>query len=217
MNTIQEIAYKVRQHYFEGFIDEYYKQKKEITHLCNGDKNVLNQFKIETDCILNPDYKKDVKLIDINNRPSGQIGKFYRDDIGIFHNHVPVNNVLYYPVLTHEDEFVEEDIPLFEPFRGIIRNTNIEINPFPWFHSQITFYPNANAIYGILDMWFYKWFFRNTTPDPFKDVIHRMDGPHLEKDGGESYFIDFGSSPPEAFLELVYQTCRDGVDKIKIS
>jgi len=164
MNTIQKIAYKVRQHYFEGFIDEYYKQKKEIIELSKRDKSIQSQYRIETDWKSNPDYKKDVKLKDIINRPSDQISKFYRDDIGVFQNHVPVNTILYYPVLTYEDdEFVEEDIPLFEPFSGKIQNTEFEINPFPWFHSEITFFPNANAIYGILDMWFYKWFFRNTT------------------------------------------------------
>jgi hypothetical protein len=66
-------------------------------------------------------------------------------------------------------------------------------------------------------MWFCKWFFRNTNPDPFKNVIHRMDGPHIEENGGESYFIDFGTAPPEAFLDFVYQVCRDGVDRIIIN
>lgn len=44
-----------------------------------------------------------------------------------------------------------------------------------------------------------------------------MDGPHSEQDGGESYFIDFGTAPPEAFLDLIYEVCRDGVEKIRIN
>ena len=59
--------------------------------------------------------------------------------------------------------------------------------------------------------------FRNTTPGPFKNVKHRMDGPQLELYGGESYFIDFGSAPPEAFLDLIYQVCREGINRIQIS
>ena len=44
-----------------------------------------------------------------------------------------------------------------------------------------------------------------------------MDGPHIEENGGESYFIDFGTAPPEAFLELVYEVCRVGMSGIQIS
>ena len=73
MNTIQEIAYKVRQHYYEGFLEEYHQQKMRTLQLSNGDKSFQSQLKIETDCILNPDYKKNVRLMDIDNRPSDQI------------------------------------------------------------------------------------------------------------------------------------------------
>lgn len=124
---------------------------------------------------------------------------------------------MFYPVLTFEvDEFVEEDILIFEPSSGRIRNTEFIVNPFPWFHCQFTFYPDAKTIYGILDMWFYKWFFGINTPDPFKNVIHRMDGPHPEQDGGESYFIDFGTAKPEALLDLIYEVSREGVYRIQI-
>lgn len=135
--------------------------------MCDGERMLQNQFKIETDCSLNPDFKKDIKLKDIENRPSELIGRFYRDDIAIFQNHVPVNTILFYPVLTYEiDEFVEEDIPVFETYTGKVTNTKVLINPFPWFHSQIIFYPNAHAIYGILDMWL-QVVFQKYYPRPF--------------------------------------------------
>lgn len=52
--------------------------------------------------------------------------------------------------------------------------------------------------------------------DQFKNVNHRMDGPHSEQHGGESCFINFGTAPPEAFLDLVYEACGAGINRIQI-
>jgi hypothetical protein len=214
--TIQEIAYMVRQHYYEGFIDEYSLHKRNILNKFDGDISD-NQFSIVSDYNAKNNLRKNAILQEIIKSP-GHRNKLYREDFVVLKNQSPIEDFVFYPVLTNdEDDFVEEDIPAFTTFKGKINKTDIEIQPFPWFQCRIEFFPAAEAIKGILDCWFFRWFFRYTKPDPFLNVIHRLDGPQIEEYGGESYFIDFGTAPPEAFLDLVYETSRGTVAKIIIN
>ncbi len=218
MNTLEAIAYEIRNHYFVQLEEEYQKQTNLIIHLNNECKSDQNQYRLKTDFETDADSLKGIKFADIKNISSDQSNKLYRDDIVVMKGPKQVNSIMCWPtIICDEDEFDEEDIPSFVPFNGRIKQTEIELHPFPWFCCKITFFPHANAIQGILEIWFNNWFYRQIRPDPFLNVIHYMDGPHVEKEGGESYFIDFGTAPPEAFLELIEQVCRKGVNKILIN
>ncbi|HOX77015.1 MAG TPA: hypothetical protein PLW31_03160 [Bacteroidales bacterium] len=216
MNTLQTIAKKVRDHYLQRFSEEYINQEKLINHLRQGTKSGQWQWRLETDYNLAVGQQwigsKDIKY----GKPD-QAYKMYRHDLVIFRNNKLAKTFMCWPVhACEEDEFIEEDIPSFEPFQGQINQMELEIHPFPWFYCNIIFYPNAEAIKGIMDMWFYQWFFRKSKPDPFLKVIHRLDGPYQEPDGSESYLVDFGTAPPEAFTDFLHQTCRSKVKRILI-
>jgi hypothetical protein len=216
-NTLYSIANESRLLYYQRLLEEYHKQKDILTHKSKGNITFDNKIKLEPDCESEADYKKYIRLEDISDHVSNHNTKLYREDIVVFQNNQKTKSILCYPVHVYEDDFVEEEIPIFKTFKGKIKLTEIEINPFPWFCTKITFYPSAETIKGILDFWFYKWFFSISKPNPFLNVVHRLDGPQLELYGGESYYIDLGTAPAESFLELIYEVCRDGVDKIEIS
>jgi hypothetical protein len=81
----------------------------------------------------------------------------------------------------------------------------------------VEFYPNADPVKGLIDLWFQKWCYpRKKCPGPFFNVIHSINGPYMEKDGGELYFIDFGTAPAAAFCDFITYVCRNGIDRIAI-
>lgn len=216
MNLIQNIAIKIREHYLQRFIEEYSKQNEMIAiEEKEGRSNCSNR-RLLTDCELEF-FPKEVKLASIKQVKPANENKLYRRDIVVFRDMKPSEILLCWPVrINEEDDFAEEDIPRFHPFFGEINQIEIEIRPFPWFQCNLVFYPNADNIKGIMDCWFYKWYYTIRKPDPFLNVIHRIDGPYIIPEGGELYSIDFGSALPEAFCDLIYQVCRNGVKKLLI-
>ena len=129
-----------------------------------------------------------------------------------------MDDFMCWPVVYSSDqEYVKEDFPVFPVHRDIINDTEIEINPFPWFICNIEFYPNADPVKGLIDMWFQKWYYpRKKNTGPFLNVIHIINGPYDKKNGCELYSIDFGTAPAEAFCEFIDLVCRNGISKIVI-
>jgi len=217
VNMIQEIAQTVRQHYLHRFLEEYNEQK----HKMSGDKNRGNadtkyNWNLITDCELSG-YGKNVKYKDMVQGKLNKKPKLYRHDMVLMRDTKPVKPFMCWPVLLSDDEeYSEEDIPFFPQYSKTINTTIVEINPFPWFVCNILFYPNAENVKGIMDLWFQNWFYPKKKPNPFLNVVHRIDGPHSENEGGELYQFDFGTAPAESFCDLINNICGSGVDRIVI-
>jgi len=217
MNTVQTIAETVRQHYLHRLLEEHKAVKRKIAGVkAHNRNNVSHQWSLVTDCDL-IDNGNTVKFKDIVPVHKAQKTKMYRHDMVLFRDNKPVKPYMCWPVLSSDDgEFVEEDFPVFSPYSATINATEIEINPFPWFVCNFVFYPNAETVKGIIDLWFRNWFYPTGKPDPFCNVVHRIDGPYRQKGGGELYQFDFGTAPGEAFWDLISQVCRTGVKRIII-
>jgi len=217
METICEIAKTVRQHYLQRFLIDYNENKQRLSQIkSNGNSGTPDNWSLVTDCEMGL-YRKTLKYKDLTQGQPNQKPKLYRHDMVLIKDTKAVKPFMCWPVLIPDDEeFVTEDIPYFLPCFTTIKNTLIEINPFPWFVCNISFCPNAENVKGIIDLWFRNWFYPKRKADPFLNVVHRIDGPNRENDGGESYQFDFGTAPDEAFCDLINQCSRDGVTKIVI-
>ena len=216
-NMIQEIAQTVRQYYIHRFTEEYNEQK----HKMSGKKTLGSSgskyiWSLITDCELSG-YEKNVKYKDMIQGKPNKKPKLYRHDMVLMRDTKPVKPFMCWPVLLSDDEeYVEEVVPYFPKYYEKINTTIVEINPFPWFVCNILFYPNAENVKGIIDLWFQNWFYPKKKPNPFLNVVHRIDGPYSEKEGGEMYQFDFGTAPVESFCDLINNICRSGVDRIVI-
>jgi hypothetical protein len=211
MNSLLHTATEIREHYLIRFHKEYIEQQEILATYQDGHKRDLltdfEQYPVPKN--VNPAAKTYGEFIKEN--------KCYRHDIAITKNGLLTETVMCWPVIIYpEEESAEEDIPWFRPFHRKIIQTDIEIQPFPWFHCTCVFYPNAESVKGIIDLWFQRWFYSTSKPAPFLNVLHRMDGPYTELDGGESYNIDFGTAPPKAFCDLLNQVCKSQLKYILI-
>lgn len=199
MDELRKIATDVRNYYFQQLLQEYYQQQKHI----------MNQFIL---------FSSETKLALVTDcELKEDTNKLYRNDMVVFRNSEPVNKIMCWSTKeTANDDTVEDDILYFLPYFGKINKTEIEVHPFAWFNCFIIFYPNAVAIRGILDMRFQYWYNRKSHCKPFQNVMHYLDGPFRELDGGQSFVIDFGSAPAESFCDIIKQVCRSGIKKILI-
>jgi hypothetical protein len=214
---IQSIAKTVRLHYLDQLNEELRTVKHKLTRLTtkNG-HGIPCHWNLRTDCDLNG-IAKTVRYKDIQQGHSNQKNKMYRHDIVLFKNAKPMKPYMCWPVrLSDYEPFLEEDIPWFPVYNETIYDTRIEINPFPWYACTVLFYPDAQNIQGILDLWFRNWFYPKRRSKPFLNVVHRIDGPYQEKEGGETYHVDFGTAPEEAFCDLIANICRNGVSRVVV-
>jgi len=217
MNTLLTIARQAREHYIRQFSDEYETQLQLVSQMNRGVREGSDPFRLVTDCETTVNDSM-IETTGIAESGSRRKSKLYRYDMVIFRDQEPLESILCWPVHVYEEEgTAEEDIACFPPFVGIIKQTEVDIRPFPWFHCTLAFYPEAEAMKGIMDMWFYRWFYRQGKPEPFMNVIHRMDGPFSDHDEGEVYTIDFGTAPPEAFHDLIQKVCRSDVRRLLIT
>ena len=69
----------------------------------------------------------------------------------------------------------------------LVEVTEVDINPFGWFTSEIEFYPNVVSVKGLIDLWFQKWQYTKHKPNPFLSVIYINNGPYMDKAGCELY------------------------------
>lgn len=212
INPIKKIAEKVQQHYMQRFSDEYNKLVAEIIEPKNIELfgNTELTYSIDTDVEFDEsdDLSELYKTASANvNNIGGKIltPKKYRQDIVIRKGREIIEDTMVWPTIhTPGEEFDKEDIPDFPRYRGNYNNIDLEIQPFPWNHCKIVFTPNADPALGAMDLWFQKWYYSSLKPNPFKQVIHLIVGPHKVEYGNDiAYIIDFGTAPPEAFCELI--------------
>jgi hypothetical protein len=212
MSSLAYIANKIRNHYLLRFTEEYYENKQKVDMNNQKISFLEERWSIITDCELDEPFS------DINAINEDHTAKLFRQDIAVLKGPVVVEDFMCWPIVfSTDEEYIKEDFPAFPVHRDIINDTEIEINPFPWFLCDIEFYPNAHSVSGLIDMWFQKWYYpRKKSPGPFLNVIHIINGPYMEKEECELYSIDFGTAPPQAFCEFIAMVCRNGVDRIVI-
>jgi hypothetical protein len=214
MSSITYIAHKIRNHYLLQFSEEYYENKQKVDLINQGRSGLEEKWSIITDCESN-ESDSDINAINSIQNPINQTTKLYRKDMIILKGTLIMDDFMCWPIVYRKDEeFIKEDFPTFPVHRDIINNTEIEINPFPWFLCDIEFYPNADPVKGLIDLWFQKWYYPKGKSNPFLNVIHIINGPYMEKEGCEFYSIDFGTAPAKAFCDLITLVCRNGVDRI---
>lgn len=216
MCSINYIAVKTQQHYLKRFTEEYYvnKQTLDAKNLLESDQKKL--WHIITDCELDGYDKKENTNLRLQ-RSDEQGAKLFRQDLAIIRGTQLIDDFMCWPLIdTTDDEYIMEDIFSFPVYRDLVNETEIEINPFAWFNCEIEFYPNADSVKGLIDLWFQKWYYPKNKANPFFNVIHIINGPYKEKVGCELYQIDFGTAPAEAFMELIILVSRKGIDRILI-
>jgi hypothetical protein len=216
MCSINYIAVKTQQHYLKRFTEEYYvnKQTLDAKNLLESDSK--HMWRIITDCELDGFDKKEKTMLKFQGMDQ-PAEKLYRRDLAIIRGTKLMDDFMIWPLIeTADDEYVMEDIFSFAVYKGLINKTEIVINPFAWFTCEIEFYPNADSVKGLIDLWFQKWYYPKRVPDPFLNVIHIINGPYKENVGCELYHIDFGTAPAEAFIELIMFVSRNDVAVIII-
>jgi len=197
-----------RQHYYDHLICELKKYQKNADLNNSGTKNSNEYWKIITDFEQENTGTKDALNHLINNEIV--FDKSYRQDISIVKSKTRQENILCWP-LVHDivSDALVDDFPKYPQCSFSISTTIIEHNPFCWFACEILFYPNADPVKGLIDMWFSKWYYpRKKTSSPFLNVLHKIDGPFIEQEGCELYWIDFGTAPSEAFFDLLKLICN---------
>lgn len=216
MSSITYIAHKIQNHYLIRFSEEYDENKQKINMNNREISDLEETWSIITDCVLNESFN-DLNAINENQNTIDQTAKLFRQDIAILRGALVVEDFMCWPIVyCTDEEYIKEDFPTFPVYHDIINETEIEINPFPWFLCNIEFYPNADPVKGLIDLWFQKWYYPKGKTNPFLNVIHLINGPYSEKEGCELYCIDFGTAPAKAFCDLINLVCRNGVERIVI-
>ncbi len=150
----------------------------------------------------------------LNNTPSR---KLFRNDISIVKGTKVIEHVMCWPMVPSiDEEYKMEDFPDFNQYKTRFGHTRVEVSPIPWFNCEIFFYPSAEAVMGLIDLWFMKWYQPYKKAGTFLNVVHGITGPYKEETGGVVFYIDFGTAPARAFTDLLMQVCRMGVEKIVI-
>lgn len=212
-----ECVQRTRQHYFDFLIQEL-KECQRTVAVHNKGVNYTNEhWEIITDFEQgNNNGTNDViNLLITHDRG---FYKSYRQDIIIVKSETKKENILCWPVV-HDvvDGLMLDDFPKYPPCTFSINTTSVEINPFCWFACDIEFYPNADSVKGLIDLWFTMWFYpRKKISSPLLNVIHKIDGPFSEQEGCELYWIDFGTAPSAAFWDLLTLICREEIKRVVI-
>lgn len=209
---IKIIAKKAQQHYMERFSKEYEMYLSEIVEYKNHELfgNTELIYSIETDveykCETADRLSKKLSCTDANTYGREiKHNKRYRQDIVVNIGSQLYEDFMVWPILpTPEEEFDKDDIAEFPIYRNIHNKVEIEIHPFPWQHCNIRFIPDADPALGAINLWFQKWYYPRLNPNPFKQVVHIINGPFTSDEvKGVSYIFDLGTAPPEAFCELI--------------
>ena len=97
-----------------------------------------------------------------------------------------------------------------------IKGMTVEINPFVWNGCEFTLDKKPNITF---DNWAKKWMDiddkKKPGADGFQNVIHSVTFP-VEENGKWTTSIDFGSSPIEAFKELMTTFSGQGIKKVEV-
>jgi len=212
-----ECVSRTRQHYYDYLTRELKEYQKNTDFHNKGIKNINEHWKIITDCEQGNSTDTKCVLNHLINNDRG-FDKSYRQDMIVVKSETYKEKILCWPVV-HDivADVVLDDFPKYPQCSFTMNTTSIEINPFCWFACDMAFYPNADSVKGLMDMWFSKWFYpRKKIPSPFLNVLHKIDGPFSEQEGCELYWFDFGSAPSTAFLELLKIICREEVKRLVI-
>ena len=100
----------------------------------------------------------------------------------------------------------------YKPVEYIKSNTEVLVKPFCWNSCEIDC---DNLELDSLKEWVRQWLKIEEEFDSLSTAIHSCSIPE-EKDGQFSFTIDFGTSPSEAFYDLINTLERAGVTKISI-
>jgi len=217
MERLTHAAAITRDYYIKQFLKEYMRYKTEVFlyNLTLNDSTKKSHIACEE-----KSYYDGEKLTyaEIKRMEVSDTKKMYRDDFVIYNFFRGVESHLCWPVIIDEYKHtVTDDIPYFQSFETQVNNTSIFINPFLWQICEITFHPNAESVKALIESWFYRWFYSKEKAKTLKGVIHNIIGPYENEDKSETYYIDFGSAPVKAFVELIKQSCGHKVKKITIS
>lgn len=212
-----ECVSRTRQHYYNYLIRELKECQKNTDFHNREIKNTNEHWKIITDFEQGNNNGNNDLLNHLINNDRG-FDKSYRQDMIVVKSETDKEKTLCWPVV-HDivADVILDDFPKYPQCSFKINTTSIEINPFCWFACDIAFYPNADSVKGLIDMWFSKWFNpRKKISSPFLNVIHKIDGPFSEQEGCELYWIDFGTAPSAAFWDLLTLICREEIKRVVI-
>lgn len=80
------------------------------------------------------------------------------------------------------------------------------MRPFSWDNALFLIQRNGVVDWAPLANWFWQWFDAESVNSEDEDgmlgVVHFLSDPEAT-DGGYSFVVDFGSAPPECFLDLI--------------
>lgn len=211
MKTITDLALLTRNHYIRLLMAEFYMQQHRASQRNLNSKNQV-QWAVLTDYDSNCSSAKPIDILH-GTEPV----KLYRDDISIVKGNEIIEHVMCWPMVpSNDEEYKTEDFPNYQPYKTIKGQTRVEFNPFPWFNCEVHFYPSAEAVMGLIDLWFIKWYRSGRKAGTFLNVVHSITGPYREKSGYDVYYFDFGTAPAIAFTDFLAHVCRSGVEKIII-
>lgn len=115
-----------------------------------------------------------------------------------------------------EFNLVKDSVLKFEQQVYEVNGMKITVNPFVWNGCEFTLDKKPNITF---DNWAKKWMDIDdkTKPgaDGFQNVIHSVTFPE-EENGKWITSIDFGSSPIEAFKELMITLSGQGIKKVEV-
>lgn len=211
MKTIIDLARLTRNHYMRLLMAEFYLQQHRASR-----RNLNRENEVQWSVLTDYDSScSSPKPLDTLHNPKPV--KLYRDDISIVKGNEIIEHVMCWPMVpSNDEEYKTEDFACYQPYKGIIGQTRIEINPFPWFNCEVCFYSSAEAVMGLIDLWFIKWYKPDKKGGTFLNVVHSITGPYREKTGEDVYYFDFGTAHETAFTDLLMHICRPGVEKIVI-
>ena len=100
----------------------------------------------------------------------------------------------------------------YKPVEYIASNTEVLVKPFCWNSCEIV---SDKIELDSLKEWVRQWLKIEEEFDSFSTAIHSCSIPE-EKDGQFSFTMDFGTSPAEAFFDLITTLERAGATQISI-
>jgi hypothetical protein len=110
----------------------------------------------------------------------------------------------------------KDSIILYDKHSFVVEDLKVDISPFVWNGCEFSVDRKPNITF---DNWARKWLDidekKTETPDGFLNVIHSVTSP-IEKNEEWTISIDFGSSKPDAFKELLSILSKQGIRKVKV-
>lgn len=104
----------------------------------------------------------------------------------------------------------------FEPIEVDIQGVQATLHPFAWDGLTLQVFGGSDDLTPFTQ-WFTEWFGDDTPPgaDGLRGVVHFLSDP-TPIDDGQSFEVDLGSAPIEAFVTLLHAGVTHGASRIVV-